>query len=362
MRELVRTLLLAALPRTPPLLIAPEETLTTLEDAAPDPDSRLALRVEGSAPHHQIAAGQVAGRFARQHGAGALHGHGLRYAPLFAAASVTSGLPLVVTLHNLVPTDLNGLQKAAARTALSRAHAVIAVSRAVADSAAGVVTDRERIVMIPNGIDITRFVVPGQEREARRQEARAALAIPMNAPVIVCLSRLSPEKDVSNLLEAFALVSRHSPEVRLLVAGEGRLRKTLEWHIELLGLQGKAQLLGAYDRERVPDLLFAADLFALSSREEGLSLAVLEAMAAGLPVVATNIGGLPEAVAANETGFLAPPRDPPAFAACLEALIADPDRRRAMGQAGARWVAERFTDTAMIAATFALYGQVASGR
>ncbi|MBC7806622.1 MAG: glycosyltransferase family 4 protein [Akkermansiaceae bacterium] len=362
MRELVRTLLLASPPRTPPLLFAPEETLAALADSIPDSSHRQILRVESSAPYHQIAAGQNAGRFARNSGAELLHGHGLRYAPLFAAAAVSGGLPLIVSLHNLVPRDLTGLQKTAARTALSRASAVIAVSHAVADSAAGIVAERERIVTIPNGIDISRFSLVAAEQQDRRRIQRESLLVAPQDSLVVCLSRLSPEKDVTNLLEAFALLTRHSPRLRLCIAGEGRLRKSLEWHINLLGLTEKATLLGVFPREKISDLLFAADIFALSSREEGLSLAILEAMASGLPVVATNVGGIPEAVQTGVTGILAPPQDPGAFADALRTLLSDPAKSERMGSAGRSRVSELFTDSAMIASTFRLYNRIVHTR
>ncbi|MBC8143712.1 MAG: glycosyltransferase family 4 protein [Armatimonadetes bacterium] len=349
MRELVRALLLAAPVGVPPLLCAPAETLEAFADAVPD-SRRLPLPML-AAPHQQIAGGQVAARFAKKQGADLLHGHGLRFAPLFASASVASGLPLVVSLHNLVPPDMNGLQKAAAGAALSRATRIIAVSDAVAKSAA-TVAPASRIETIPNGIETARFAIADA---AKREQVRESLGVVGDAPVIVCLSRLSPEKDVTNLLEAFALVLPDFPDARLFIAGDGKLRPTLQWHIELLGIGDSAHLLGSLHREAVADLLHASDIFALSSREEGLSLAVLEAMAAGLPVVATRVGGLPEAVAENVTGYLAPPQNPQAFAAQLTRLLGDTEARTRMGDAGRAHVRERFTQERMIAQTFGVY-------
>ena len=358
MRELVRTLLRAAPENAAPLLVAPADLLDTLADAVPDASRRAVFRAESAAPHHQIAGGQTAGRWAKERGASVLHGHGLRYAPAFAAASVACGLPLVVSLHNLVPDDLNGLQKAAARAALLRAAAVIAVSGAVAKSAASVV-DTERIVTIPNGIDAARFTVPSVERLARRIACRESLGVAATETLIVCVSRLSPEKDVTNLIEAFALVAARFPGARLAIAGDGKARQTLQWHTELLALQNRVTFLGATPRDQIADLLFAGEIFALSSREEGLSLAVLEAMVAGLPIVATNVGGLPEAIAVGATGLLAPPRDPAAFADALSELLSDPAKRERFGNAGRLRVLDRFTDSRMVAETFAVHSRVA---
>lgn len=352
MRELVRALLLAAPSPAAPLLCAPAETLEAFADAMPE-SRRFALPML-SAPHQQIAGGQVAARFAKRGGAHLLHGHGLRFAPLFASASVASGLPLVVSLHNLVPPDMNGLQRAAAGAALSRATRIIAVSDAVAKSAATIAVS-SRIETIPNGIETARFL---RGDAGTRGQTRYAHHVFDAAPIIVCLSRLSPEKDVTNLLEAFALILPDFPDARLLIAGDGKLRPTLQWHIELLGIGKSATLLGAVSREAVVELLSAADIFALSSREEGLSLAVLEAMAAGLPVVATRIGGLPEAVADGVTGLLAPAQNPEAFAAQLTKLLSDVPLRMRMGEAGRSRVLERFTQERMVAQTFAVYERV----
>jgi glycosyltransferase involved in cell wall biosynthesis len=181
--------------------------------------------------------------------------------------------------------------------------------------------------------------------------ARAALDLEADAPVALCLARLSPEKDVGNFLEAAALL----PEAgaRFLVAGDGPLLPTLRHQIAFLGLEGRATLLGR--RDGVPTLLAAADLLCLPSREEGLSLAALEAMAAGLPLVATRVGGLPEAVEDGKTGLLVPPRDPSALAGALARLLTDPARARAMGAAGRARAAACFTRDRMLQATHAVY-------
>ena len=302
-----------------------------------------------------IQTGQRAGRWAKTHGATVLHGHGLRWLPLFTAASVVSGLPLVVTLHNLVPKRMSAAERAVLRVSLLRARAVIAVSEAVADSAkhAGV----SRPTVIRNGIALERFALPPDEKEKRRTAIRADLSFPADAPVVLTVARLSPEKDVAGVLEAFALALPRLPDsVRLLIAGSGPLRETLGWQARLLQLTERVTFLGP--RSDIPDFLAASDVFALASREEGLGLAVVEAMAAGLPLIVTNVGGLPEVVIGGETGTLVPPRDPVAMADALVQLLSNPAQAHAFGQAGQIRARTHFNEDAMMAATHAVYHRV----
>lgn len=348
MRGHVRALLLAH----GGMLAAPPEALAALADAVPDPSDRYALSVAASDPAALLGGGAAAGRWARAGGAALLHGHGLRLAPLFAAAARAGGLPLVITLHNLVPARLSLPARVVLCAALGAARRVIAVSEAVARSARPVLGDA-RLVVIPNGVDLARFApgaLPG------RAPARRSLGLDDDAAVVLCLARLSPEKDVGNFLEAAALVAPRI-DARFLVAGDGPLMPTLRTQIVLLGLEGRATLLGR--REDVPALLAASDLFCLPSREEGLSLAALEAMAAGLPVAATDVGGMGEAVEHGATGLLVPPRDPAALSIALRDLLADPARAQTMGAAGRARAESHFTLSGMLEATRALYREAA---
>ena len=117
-----------------------------------------------------------------------------------------------------------------------------------------------------------------------------------------------------------------------MIVGEGPDRPRLEEEIEALGLSGRVRLAG--ERRDVPELLAAADVFVLPSASEGLPVSVLEAMAAGLPVIASRVGGVPEQVSDGETGLLVEPGDPSDLTAALDRLIADPSLRRRLGAAG----------------------------
>lgn len=206
----------------------------------------------------------------------------------------------------------------------------------------------DRITTVPNGIDTARFAAPVDRAEVRRR-----LGLDPGAPVVGTVGRLAAIKDQVTLLEAFALVWSAYPEAWLLLVGEGPMRPELEARAMILGIAGRVQFLG--DRSDVPELLGAMDVFALSSVSEGLPLTVLEAMAAGLPVVSTRVGGVPEAVVDGETGLLTPPKDPRALADALIGLLADPMERRRLGAAGRTRARERFDLGRMVDAYEAAY-------
>ncbi len=185
----------------------------------------------------------------------------------------------------------------------------------------------DRITTVPNGIDAERFARPTDRLGARR-----ALGIGADEPVVGTVGRLAAVKDQETLLEAFALVAAAYPEGWLLLVGEGSLRLALETQAVRLGIGRRTMFLG--DRTDVPELLGAMDVFVLSSVSEGLPLTILEAMAAGLPVVSTRVGGIPEAVVDRETGWLVPPKDPRALAEALICALADEAERRRLGARG----------------------------
>jgi glycosyltransferase involved in cell wall biosynthesis len=149
---------------------------------------------------------------------------------------------------------------------------------------------------------------------------------------LLSVGRLRGPKDFLTLVRAVAELEPGS--VRLRIAGDGPDRGALEAEVARLGLEEAVELLGM--RTDIAELLAAAGVFVLCSDSEGLPMSVLEAMAAGVPVVATAVGGVPELVSDAETGILVPPRDPAALARALGALAADADLRERMGEAGRR--------------------------
>ncbi|HET8872328.1 MAG TPA: glycosyltransferase, partial [Gaiellaceae bacterium] len=156
-------------------------------------------------------------------------------------------------------------------------------------------------------------------------------------PKIIAVGRLKAPKDFLTLVRA---ASRLPEGAETLIVGEGPDRLRLEQEINALGVTERVRLLG--ERYDVPKLLADADVFVLSSASEGMPVSVLEAMAAGLPVVSSRVGGVPELVVDGETGILVRPGDASALAAALSGLITDPAKRRSLGAAGRARAEERF--------------------
>ena len=192
-----------------------------------------------------------------------------------------------------------------------------------------------------NGIDLARFEFVGPKEEG---------------PAVM-VGRLSPEKDVETLVRAVPLILGQHPSFRLESACDGPCLASLKRLAEEeLGLRDNVRFLG--EVRDIPGLLARASVFVLPSLTEGISLTLLEAMARGLPVVATRVGGNPEVVVDGETGFLVPPQSPRDLAAAILRVHGDPAQGRQMGLAGRCRVELNFDVTRMVAAYEALYMDV----
>jgi glycosyltransferase involved in cell wall biosynthesis len=176
-----------------------------------------------------------------------------------------------------------------------------------------------------NPVDRRRFFRPTSEQ---RGASRAALGLAEETPVAITVGRLDRLKGVDLQVAAWTQVRRELPDAILLVVGEGPERASLEH--AAAALAGAVRFLGF--REDIDRLLWAADVAVLSSRQEALSLAAVEAMAAGLPVVATDVGGSPEVVRDGVTGLIVPPEDPASLARALITLLGDPPLRARLAE------------------------------
>ncbi len=207
----------------------------------------------------------------------------------------------------------------------------------------------DKVTTIYNGIDMKDFPSnPGAAAIVRQ-----TFDVQPDSLLIGTIGRLHRAKGLPDLLSAMVRVQEYDPEARLLLVGGGELREELETQAETLGLSNAVIFAGI--RNNIPEILGALDLFVLPSLWEGLPLVLLEAMAAGLPVVATAVGGTPEVVVDGVTGLLVPPHDPQSLAQAIIRLLGDPDLRRRMGQAGRERVERHFTVERMVRETESLY-------
>lgn len=229
-----------------------------------------------------------------------------------------------------------------------RANAIVAPSPAIQRELVAAGYPQDRVHFIPNGV----AALPPRT-EARRMEAReaigtahAVLSLGRDTTLAVYAGRLSEEKGLPELVEAWSHVLRQRSNIRLWLVGEGPLRDRLAAQIERLQIRGRCVLVGTFDS--VEELLAAADLFVLPSHEEGMSLALLEAMSVGLPIVACDIPGNRTLIQSGEHGLLAPPGRPAALAAAIESLLDSPDLARKYGAAARERAQRQFSLGTMV--------------
>jgi len=236
-----------------------------------------------------------------------------------------------------------------------RVDRVLSVSERLADRMArDVGFPRERIHTIRNGLDLAQW---GAGDRAR---TRAALGATADDVLVLAVGRLVPVKNHALLLSAFAQARKNVTRGRLLIAGDGSLKTELEARIRSLGMEGDVTMLG--ERRDIPDLLAACDVFVLSSDSEGMSNTIIEAMAAGRPVIATDVGGNPELVADGDTGLLVDRGNADAMASAMVALASDAALRERMGTAGRERACRDFGVTRMLQDYERMYLDVAAGR
>ena len=289
-----------------------------------------------------------------------VHAHGQDASILAAAVCRWSRVPLVVTRHVLEEPASSGRQRLRARlscASIRRADTAVAVSCAAADRLAELAhVARERIEVIPNGIDVARF--DRSDEAGVRRAVRERLGIGLSVPVVLLPAVLRAGKGHDVMLEAMPEVRRRIPLAQLLVAGGGELEAELRARAEPLG--EAVRFLGA--RDDMPDLYAASDAVVLPSWSEALPTALMEAAAAGRPVVATRVGGIPEVVEHDRTGLLVPPGDAAALADAVVRLVDDPPRAQAWGAAARTRARESFGIDRQVQRTLALWDRVMSRR
>jgi len=244
----------------------------------------------------------------------------------------------VHTVHNLAPREMGVRVSAWVRQMAFRYRVGGVIPVAIAEEVRASI---QRVYgypdppLIPNGIPTDEYAPDSDTRAQWRQ----AHGIEPRATVVTHIGRFAFQKNHALLVEAFAQVHSDAPLYLLLVGG-GELESAVREQVAGLGLQERVRFLGT--RADVADILRASDVFVLSSRWEGNPMSVMEAMAAGLPVVSTAVGGVPELVREGETGLLVPSEDAGALAQALQALVDDPAQRQAMGDAARQRAVARF--------------------
>ncbi len=303
------------------------------------PICRAALP-QARSPASLLRAAAATRRFSRGFAPDLLHSHNVRVTGLARIGSQLarprSRPPLIATYHGVPLEEIDG----AARV-LRLADAVVCVSDGLREQLADRGLRAERLTVIPNGVPDAIPLDP-----ERRTALDAELGLAADAPVAALIGRLVPQKAHDRFLHAAAQVKRALPEARFLIVGEGPLRARLEAQRDALGLAGEVTFTGV--RDDVPALLGRADLVVFSSIWEGLSIVALEALAAGVPLVSTDVAGTRELLATG-AGLIVPHEDE-ALAAAIGALLADPAERERMGAAGRALHAERFSTARMCAA------------
>jgi glycosyltransferase involved in cell wall biosynthesis len=207
--------------------------------------------------------------------------------------------------------------------------------------------DRARVHVVPNGISVEDFESRG------REEARESLGLG-RGPILICVGRLARDKGFANAIEALARVE--SGDARLLILGNGPERALLEQTARKARVSDRVDFLGSKPRAEVVDYLAASDVFLFpTERDEAAPLVPLEAMAVGLPVVASDIGGGAELIESGGNGLLVPPASVDSLARAIDSLLADDALRRRMGEAARERIVERYTIEAMTRQTVAVY-------
>ena len=277
----------------------------------------------------------------------AIHSHEFLMNVVAALVALPLRIPHVATIHGCNYWGDRWHRRLLYRM-VSRLSAMVTVSSHTRDFAAQRLgLPARRLNVIANGLKVGDYAPdPG-----RREAARQSLSLSPDTLAVMAVGSLYPVKGHRYLLPAFARMMEQRPQSRLLLVGRGGEQASLQAQAAALGIDHAIDFLG--QRDDVPELLQAADLFVMPSLQEGLPLALLEAMASGKAVVASAVGGMPQVIA--ESGRTVAPRDSEALAAALVALAEDAEQRDCLGRRARRRVMEQFGEQQMLEAYLKLY-------
>lgn len=279
-----------------------------------------------------------------------IHAHEFDATVQGAAVAAYCGIPVVATVHGK-HYFWEKLRRRLAYRWVSRRATMVAVSedlkRFVVEK---VGIDSSRITVLYNGVDLPQATDPADIEACRR-----AMNLPDTDHVVGVVGNLYPVKGHQYLIDAIPAVLEKCPDSSFVFAGRGQLETDLKQQVNRLGLDKRVHFLGL--RQDIPRVLALLDVFVLPSLSEGLSMAILEAMMAGKPVIATSVGGNPEIVTDEETGFLVPPRDSHALAERLVTLLKNRHLAAQLGEHGKRRAERQFSLQSMVNAYESLYAE-----
>ncbi len=269
-----------------------------------------------------------------------LHAHDAHALTLAGLASLVTRAPVVVTRRTNFPLRRRGFW--------SKAAAVIAISEAVRRTLVADGIDPERITVVPSGIDLAATA------DVRQDQTRTAWGLPAHGPLAITVAALTPEKDHATLLRTAARLRNRCPDLHWVLAGDGHLRAPLEQSARDLGIAPIIHFVGQVADPR--GLIAAGTVFVLTSRQEGLGSAILDAQAEGVPVVATAAGGIPELLGGG-AGILVPPGDEAGLAEGIAQVVEGGELRARLVARGSESVA-RFSDSGMATGVVQVYRSV----
>jgi glycosyltransferase involved in cell wall biosynthesis len=274
----------------------------------------------------------------------------LRY--VYPPAAFLEEACILHTVHNLAEREIETSMRWLQGYALRHGVTPVAVAEEVAISLErtyGV----PKCTVIPNGIPTRSYA---RALKMPRWEWRAREGFSESDVLFVCVARFAPQKNHALLLDAFAAGPAADRKAHLVLIGDGALKKRLESQVESLGLRSQIHFLGL--RTDIPDVLGAMDVFVLSSDFEGNPLCVMEAMASGLPVVSTSVGGVPALLKSGKHGLLVPPGDSQSLSKAMSLLLQNHEARKLWGRAAARHATEKFDVSNMVRAYEKVYEQI----
>lgn len=278
-------------------------------------------------------------RFLKKQRVDILHSHLFGSVTGASFATYVAGIPHVGTFHDIYTIDEKKERIRYIRLSSFLGTRLVAVSRQMKEYLSDLGKfENGDLQTIVNGVDLDKFSL------SVGRNAYPELRLNSDDIVLICVGRLEKVKGHDLLLKAFGRM-RPEAHMKLLIVGEGPCRQEIEHQIKEEGLQNNVRMLG--QRDDIPTLLKLCDCFVLSSRSEGLSCSIIEAMAAGLPVIATDVGGNSELVVHGKNGYLVP-QDPGIFSIRLQSVIDDAARRRKFGDMSLRFVREHYSLDTMI--------------